>query len=224
MQFFFHNSIKKYIIGMLHIFNSTITQKSDGRENTVPIYFASQERLNRALAIQNTSNKGGISLPVMALELVSMLYDTTRKTSKLNKIPLELDTSAGTGTSIYNSVPYNFDFSLFIKSRTITDLFQIVEQILPRFNPTISINIKEFTGVVEEVSVPITLNSVDIDFDTQLDEDGTQRYISGNLLFTMKAWIHFPINSSEAIIKKIYDSYGIESSLEDKYILQEKVI
>lgn len=218
-MYYFFNTIKKYIIGTLSLFDNIIVQKSDSRQFTVPVVFANKSRLNQYIATEFQKNRGAKVIPKIAVSISGMQFDTERKTNKISKIPLQYDGTANT-TSIYNSVPYNWIIDVHIITRTLSDMFQILEQILPKFNPSVSININELPLVSNSSSVTILLNDVSLEIDSDLDEVGEQRYVRASLNLLLKGNIFMPIKDSK-IIKQIDISYLHEdSNLPEKYILQ----
>jgi len=196
-MYYFFNTIKKYIIGTLSLFDNIIVQKSDSRQFTVPVVFANKSRLNQYIATEFQKNRGAKVIPKIAVSISGMHT-----------------------TSIYNSVPYNWIIDVHIITRTLSDMFQILEQILPKFNPSVSININELPLVSNSSSVTILLNDVSLEIDSDLDEVGEQRYVRASLNLLLKGNIFMPIKDSK-IIKQIDISYLHEdSNLPEKYILQ----
>ena len=75
-----------------------------------------------------------MTLPRMSFEFTSLTYDPSRKTTKTQSFL----TTTPDGTEIkrvYSSVPYNMGFTLSIYTKLNDDMLQIVEQILPYFQP-----------------------------------------------------------------------------------------
>ena len=79
-----------------------------------------------------------IKLPTMGFELTSMAYDTTRKLSHLNKVR-QGSIISDNRIEGYTPPPYTMDYSLYCFSNKTTDWSQVVEQIIPHFNPTFNI-------------------------------------------------------------------------------------
>lgn len=220
----FFNTNRKYIISMLSIFDNIVTQKSDGRETKVPIYWASQERLVQYLSKRNTSTKGSLPLPAMSLEQTGLVYDSPRKTNKLIQIPISKDMVTGDSKHQYNSVPYNFEFMLTVKTKTMSDIMQILEQILPQFNPSVSLDVKEFPDGSTS-SITIVMLSVDVDYESDLQEETDQRMMTATLQFVLKGNIYMPITDTKTITN-IEHQFGTltPENLHNKYIIDENTI
>jgi len=218
-MYYFFNTIKKYIIGTLSVFDNTIIQKSDGRQSVVPVVFAGKERLNQYIATEFQKNRGAKVIPKIAVGITGMTFDQERKSNKMSKMPVQYSAVTSSTSSMYNSVPYNWTLEVHIITRTLSDMFQILEQTLPKFNPSISINIYEINNVTSS-SVPLILNDVNLEIDSDLDEMSEQRYIRATIGLTLKGNIFMPLKNAK-VIKKINLEYSdMSSNLPDKYILQ----
>ena len=57
-------------------------------------------------------------------------------------------------------VPYNMDFELVVMAKNSDDALQIVEQILPFFQPDYTITLNDNTAMGTTRDVPIILNNV----------------------------------------------------------------
>jgi hypothetical protein len=106
-------------------------------------------------------------------------------------------------------VPYNYDFSLSLYVRNIEDGWQIVEQILPIFNPdyTLTLDLINTMGIKKDI--PIILKSVryTVDAEGSTDQD-TTRVVLFDLTFTVKAFLFGPVSDSKIITKANTNIYG----------------
>ena len=177
---------------------------------TVPLSYADKEKFYKRITQDPELTKETmLTLPRMAFSLDSITYDPLRKTSIYNK---QFSQSAVTGQlKTIQATPYNFDFSLSIYVRNVEDGTQIIEQILPYFNPdyTLSINL---TTLDSKIDVPLILNSVSQDNQADGVPDNT-RVITWNLTFTMKGYIYGPINSTAKVIRQVSaNTFGYNTS------------
>ena len=79
-------------------------------------------------------------LPMMAVNLITTEFDSARIVNKHHN----LRTAKNEVNSIYkyvNLIPYNYSFELNIAAEYMVDITQILEQILPYFNPTAFVRI-----------------------------------------------------------------------------------
>ena len=101
-------------------------------------------------------------------------------------------------------VPYNIGFELNIFSKLNDDALQIIEQILPFFQPSFNLTVDLVNSIGEKRDIPIILDQC-IDF--QDDYEGsfqTRRALIYTLRFTAKTYLFGPIaESTEGLIRKV---------------------
>ena len=105
---------------------------------------------------------------------------------------------------VYNPAPYNLEVEMTILTKTMDDGFQIVEQILPMFTPSLSIDIQYIENFPSE-SIPIILNAVVPDIPEEMGINDT-RLITWILSFTIKVNYHLP-RSPRKVITKITENF-----------------
>lgn len=199
--------MRKLIVAFGDFFNdiTLLRENPDGTENqrlNVPIIFAPKELyIGRLISDPTLDRKVQITLPRMSYDMTNIEYDSSRKqiTTIKNYSPTS---NPKLGHGVYNPVPYNFGFSLYLYVRNIEDGQQIIERILPFFNPdnTIILNLLEDMGITKEV--PFILNSVRHEEEYEGDAtDTSTRMIIWTLDFTAKAYIYGPVVDT-AIIRE----------------------
>lgn len=203
---FDHDMIRKYVIAFGTLFNEIYINTKDGNHLVktimVPLSYAEKDKLMaRVLGDPTIENKVAATLPRMSFEMNSLVYDGTRKFSKI------LRTGRNeSGTSTFNPVPYNFNFSLYIAVKNSEDGTKIVEQILPYFTPEWSVTANLVPGLDAKVDIPIILDSVSKE-DSYEGDYKTRRAIIWTLTFTMKGYIFGPIRDRTRIEKAIIDVF-----------------
>ena len=103
-------------------------------------------------------------------------------------------------------VPYNVDFELYILSKQSDDALQIVEQILPYFQPDYTVTINDNTDMGIKRDVPIILNSVGYEDDYEGDFTA-RRSIIYTLGYTAKFYLYGPVTSAKVIKTVQADQY-----------------
>ena len=103
-------------------------------------------------------------------------------------------------------VPYNVDFELYILSKQSDDALQIVEQILPYFQPDYTVTINDNTDMGIKRDVPVILNTVGYEDDYE-GEFTARRSIIYTLAFTAKFYLYGPVTSSKVIKTVQADQY-----------------
>lgn len=206
MNYFHHSSVKNYTIALLDLFNDIHLPRysEDGerlQDIVLPISFGSREKAYQLndVDIENLLNGNVNILPRMALEFNSLSKAMERNTNKNHKINKR---SANTSEILeteyqYNSVSYDFDFTLHIATRTFTDATIIIEQIAPMFRPDYSIKIQELDIQEEPTTIPVAIG----DFDITIPEvDETEiRIIEVSLPLVIKGNLYLPIKEDKII-------------------------
>lgn len=200
----YHRIIRKTIVGFGDLFNNINISRYDANGNElekflVPILYGGKEKyVSRIESDPNLDKKVQITLPVMSYEMVNMKYDANRKLNTNKKITYNHG-ETNTVLSVYNPVPFDFEFELFAYVRNIEDGAQLMERILPYFTPdyTISLNLIPEMGVVKQV--PIILNDVNQTIDYEGEYDSKVRIIIWTLNFTVKGYLYGPISEPKII-------------------------
>jgi hypothetical protein len=216
---FYNETIKRAVSIFGTLFNN-ITLKKTKEDGTVlsivkvPIsYGPKQKFLERLQEEPNLSdnNRSAISLPRIAFELGGFEYDPTRQQNKLIRhSKSELDADNVKRSYQYNPAPYNLNFTLSILAKNMNDALQIVEQILPYFQPEYTVTMKMIDSMSDTRDVPITLNSVAME-DTYEGGFEERRVIEYTLEFTMKLYFFGPVytgNIIKSVIEREYINTG----------------
>ena len=209
--YFYNETIKRCVSVFGTMFNNIQYKKvkSDGTVLTSPIvplsYGPKQKFLDRIAEEPNLSdkNRSAISLPRMAFELTGFEYDVQRQQNKLHRTIKSASESDGSRGFQYAPAPYNLNFTLSILTKNMNDALQIVEQILPYFQPEYTVTMKMVDSMSENRDVPIVLNSVSF----QDDYEGSfedRRIIEYTLDFTMKTYFFGPVYTGN-IIKSVQE-------------------
>lgn len=204
--YFYHEIIRKTIISFGTIFNQIhIVHKDGNNENIsqmrVPLAYGPTQKFLARIQQQPDLNKPvQITLPRMSFEMNSIEYDSSRKTSVTQSF------KAFDGQNlkkVYLPVPYNIGFELNILTKLNDDALQIIEQILPYFQPSFNLSIDLIDSIGEKRDVPITLNNISFQDDYEGDFS-TRRALIYTLQFTAKTYLFGPISdSTEGLIRKV---------------------
>lgn len=157
-----------------------------------------------------------IQLPRIAFELKGITYDSTRKLAPINicKTPISGDTKAV--YTQYTPVPYNLDFELSIISKNNDDSVQILEQILPYFQPMFNITIKLIEQTNETKDIPIILQNVNIQDDYEGDYR-KRRSLIHTLNFVAKTYLYGPV-ATQDIIRTVNVDIGTAINTGSRYV------
>ena len=140
----YNKVIRKCVIGFGTLFNNIEVRKETGgttfQKMKVPLAYGPKQKFLARLEGQPELNKKvAITLPRISFELSGLSYDSSRK---LSPITVDKVKDGKNVRQIYTPVPYNLDFSLSILSKTNDEALEIVEQIVPIFQPSYNITIK----------------------------------------------------------------------------------
>ena len=208
---FYHKKIRNTVIAFGTIFNNVNIKRLDSSGNPlqnikVPLSYSPKEkflaRLDAQQDLTGDDSKVAITLPRMSFEITGYSYDATRKLNKNQKIT-KVTTNADTTkmNNQYMPVPYNVNFSLNVYTANSYDGLQIIEQILPFFQPDYTVTMIEDRTMDTKRDIPFILNSVDYE-DSYTGSLTSLRRIIYTLQFTAKVYLYGPISTS-AIIKKV---------------------
>ena len=209
-NYFYHSILRKTVIGFGTLFNDIHVkhQTNDGGEfsdlKVAMAYGPVQKFLARLEQQPDLNKKVQISLPRMSFEMNSISYDPTRKSG----ISQTFKASDGTNLKkVFMPVPYNIGFELNILCKLNDDALQIIEQILPYFQPSFTITIDLVDSIGEKRDVPITLDSISFQDDYEGDFS-TRRALIYTLQFTAKTYLFGPIaDTTEGLIRKVQVDY-----------------
>ena len=208
--YYYHEIIRKTIISFGTLFNDIRIRHDDAAGNTyselkVPLAYGPSQKFLARLEQQADLNKPvAITLPRMSFEMNNVSYDSSRKTG----VTQTFKASDGTNVKkVFMPVPYNIGFELNILTKLNDDALQIVEQILPYFQPSFNLTVDLVQSIGEKRDIPIVLDSINFQDDYEGDFS-TRRALIYTLGFTAKTYLFGPIaESSEGLIKKVQVDY-----------------
>tara|TARA_Y100000816_G_scaffold7366_1_gene4632 strand:- start:182 stop:985 length:804 start_codon:yes stop_codon:yes gene_type:complete len=204
-QQFYHETIRKIIVAFGTTFNNVQLVRKDNSGNItqsmkVPLAYGPKEKfLVRLRADADLSSKVAITLPRIGFEIQNLAYDGTRKLSRVQKFK-KVNTGNNTRTldTQFMPVPYNLDIVLYVLAKQSDDALQIVEQILPYFQPDYTITVNDMADMGIKRDVPIILNSISYEDNYEGDFD-QRRALIYTMNFTCKFYLYGPVTSSNII-------------------------
>ncbi|SVB81776.1 uncharacterized protein METZ01_LOCUS234630, partial [marine metagenome] len=101
-------------------------------------------RLDQQASLTGTDSSVAITLPRMAFDIGGYAYDPTRKLNKNQRVGV-VTTNADTTklNAQYSPVPYDVAIELNVFTANSDDGLQIIEQILPYFQPDYTVTMIE---------------------------------------------------------------------------------
>ncbi len=208
--YFYHEIIRRTVISFGTVFNNISIRHKDATDASiseikVPLAYGPMQKFLARIEQQPELNKPiAMTLPRMAFEMTSIQYDPTRKAN----ITQTFKASDGTNLKkVYLPVPYNIGFQLNLMSKIQDDALQVVEQILPYFQPSFNLTVDLIDSIGEKRDIPIVLDNVSFTDDYEGDFS-TRRILIYTFNFTAKAYLFGPIaESTEGLIRKVQVDY-----------------
>lgn len=207
-EHFYHKSIRKVVVAFGTLFNNIHIARYDDNgveleRLKVPISYGPQQKFLRRLARIGTdfdANKVRIEnyIPRMTFEIQNITYDPSRKLNTMNQTTLYK--TASTSKSRYERVPYNIDMSLGIMTKNTEDALQIMEQILPYFQPEYTVTLI-MNDTDTKVNVPFVFKSCTLGE----GDDGSyggydlRKLTYVTMVFTAKLYLYGPFQEQKLI-------------------------
>jgi hypothetical protein len=225
-EYFYHEILRKTVIGFGTLFNDISIKHFDKDKNSyssikVPLVYGPRQKFLARLEESPNLNKPiQMTLPRMSFEMIGISYDSSRKITTTQTFSV-YDENDKEIKKIFMPVPYNVSFELNIMTKINDDMLQIVEQILPYFQPQYNLTIRLLPGVNEKRDIPIVLENISM----QDDYEGnftTRRTLIYTLRFTAKTYLFGPIPSdSSGLIKKVTIDYGIGGKMDTSNTIRQ---
>tara|TARA_R110002153_G_scaffold191796_1_gene345142 strand:+ start:2013 stop:2810 length:798 start_codon:yes stop_codon:yes gene_type:complete len=209
---FYHGTLRKYVVVFGNMFNGVYVQRFNSNNERiqtlkVPIAYGPKEKfLVRLAQDPNLDQDVAVSLPRIGFEMTDISYASIRKLPSTQKNFSTNNSNSKNLLSQYRPVPYDINFQMSIFVKNADDGTQILEQILPYFQPEWTNSINLIPEMNLAYDVPCTLNSVTVE-DTYEGDFSTRRALIWNLSFTMKGYIFGPVSTS-GVIKRATVNYS----------------
>lgn len=212
-QQFYHETIRKIIIAFGTTFNNVQLVRKDNDDNItqtmkVPLAYGPQQKyLVRLNEDADLSKQVAITLPRIGFEIQNLSYDPSRKLNRVQKFKKVKGNKSNTLDTQFMPVPYNLSIQLYVMAKQSDDALQIVEQILPFFQPDYTLTVNDMADMGIKRDVPIVLNSISYEDNYQGDFE-TRRALIYTLDFTAKFYLYGPV-TSQGVIKTVQvDQYA----------------
>ena len=212
-EYFYNEILRRTIIGFGTLFNSISIKQSGGDTDAsiirVPLaYGPTQKFLARLTQSPDLNKATSLSLPRMSFEFTGLTYDPGRKVTTTQKIVVQNpDSDTPDEKKVYMPVPYNMQFELAVMCKLNDDALQIVEQILPYFQPSYNLTVNLVGSINEKRDIPIVLENITMQDDYEGDFE-SRRVLMYTLRFTAKTYLFGPVTeASKDIITKSTVNY-----------------
>lgn len=222
-MYYYPRTIRTIIIALCDVFDNIVVYNyenpvsgttSAGDRLSVPIMFGPADKKYVSRKEEEQHKRYYSMIPRIGLVLKNFEYDSERATGAHEYREFHDDTiSINDVDSFFKDIqpsPYNLNFDMQIKTNSMDHVCQIVEQILPYFNPSLDLRVKEFSFLNIEKNLKVLLNGVNLDFQEELTEND-RREINISIGLTVKAKFYKRYTTS-SIIKFITSRYYINEA------------
>ena len=214
---FYNQSFRKLIIAFGQIFNNIVIQRTNSTGGVtarikVPLAYAPKEKFLVRLDQQANleSREFATTLPRMGFEITGLSYDASRKLTRVQKYSKVKSGEDGQKMNYnYTPVPYNITMNLYIFTATAEDGLQIVEQILPYFQPDYTVTINAVPDLNIKRDIPIIIGNIQYE-DTYDGAFTNRRAVIYTISFTAKTYLFGPMNNQK-VIKEVQTDIGTDT-------------
>lgn len=212
--YFYHEIIRKTVIAFGTLFNDINVRHKNASGDSisqikVPLAYGPTQKFLARIEQQPELNKPiAMTLPRLSFEMTSIQYDPSRKAN----VTQTFKACGGENIKkVFMPVPYNIGFQLNLMAKLQDDALQVVEQILPYFQPSFNLTIDLIDSIGEKKDIPIILENVSFSDDYEGDFS-TRRVLIYSFNFTAKTYLFGPIaETTDGLIRKVQVDYYTSS-------------
>jgi len=206
-EYFYNEILRRTVIAFGTLFNNISIKHTNSSNQVVsdlkvPLAYGPTQKFLARLTQSPDLNKAvAITLPRMSFEFTGLTYDSSRKVTTTQTFTSKSATDGSVTKKAYMPVPYNMQFELSIMSKLNDDALQIIEQILPYFQPSYNLTVELVDEIDEKRDIPIVLENVTMQDDYEGDFS-TRRVLLYTLRFTAKTFLFGPVTTATKDIIK----------------------
>jgi hypothetical protein len=188
---FYYGTIKNMIVAFGSIFDKVQILTDFDEPLTVPLLYAPKEKFVAYFQEKPSFTPLGTEqvLPRMAFELSGLNFAPERFSNPLNRLIKKVEGEQAGELSMFNRIPYDFMFNLYIATKHFEESLKIFEIIAPYFTPELNVSIRDRPDFGLTTDIPITLNTTGFSIDYEGTFE-TRRVIFWTLSFTAKGWLY----------------------------------
>ena len=202
---FYWGTIRKSIVAFGNLFNKIHIDRLDSDGNItqtlrVPLAYAPKQKFLARIAAQPQSFEQSFEtyMPRLSFEMNSIQYDPARRVSIVQQNRSLNGSSTTSLNSQYAPTPYNIAMTLYVYAKNQDDGLQVIEQIIPYFNPDYNLTLNAIPGMGIKNDLPIILDNITYE-DEYEGNFSSRRAIIWTLNFTMKLNFYGPVNNQGII-------------------------
>ena len=206
---FYNESTRRMVSVFGSIFNDMEVVKKDSagkilQKIKVPLGYAPRTKVLARLNEQTTGPNIALKLPRMSFEIASMEYDANPRVSKHKNYKKVIVGDTLQLNKLGAPAVYKVGFELNLLAASQDEALQILEQILPMFQPEYTVTIKDIPAMDIATDTPIVLESVTMNDDYEGDLV-TRRAIVYTLVFGTRIRYYRGLGKSKQILNTEVD-------------------
>ena len=179
----------------------------------VPIAYGPTEKfLARLEQKPDLRKRVAITLPRLAFEMDGISYDPARKVSTMQTFKAFTKDGSKSARKVFMPVPYNLSFKLYAMTQYNEDSLQIIEQILPFFQPSFNLTVDLVKAIGEKRDIPMVLDSVTFDDNYDSGFEQKKSYNSYIIIYSKNLLICPVSDSGSGLIKKVQVDYATNTN------------
>lgn len=203
--YYYYQALRKTITQFLDVFNDIKIKRYDQNGDfkrfiTVPIKFAPKERAFYYIFEKHQDE----ILPMMSATMNSVTFASERMGNRYKSLTKSVSADSNMVQRFLNPVPYNLGFTVYIWTKYMTDVDQILEQVLPYFAPHIFMQVT-IPELDFQFDTKVVFNGANPDIATDFGEE-ERRVIRYTMDFTVQAYLFTPVEDV-GLVKQIFINY-----------------
>lgn len=212
---FYFKTIRNTTAAVGSLFNNIGIVRSDANGTPlktfrVPIEYGSMEHWYTKIVkgtTQGDVTHNPASLPMISYLFNDVQYDADRQTNNKNKIKFDVETVDGEEIRKwqYAGTPVKMSFTVSIMTKYLDDALQIIEQILPYFDPHVNLKIKNVQDTLAINDVKVKLAGPPQMSDNYDEGFDKPRLIVWELQLEADTFLYKPVQTQKVIRTVIVD-------------------
>ena len=157
---FYHESTRRMVSVFGSMFNDLEVVKKDGsgkilQKIKVPLSYAPRQKVLARLNEQTSGPAIALKLPRISFEISSFAYDANARVSKHKNYKKVIVGDTLQKKTLGSPAVYKVGFELNILAKTQDEALQLLEQILPMFQPEYTVTIHDIPDMDIKTDTPI---------------------------------------------------------------------
>jgi hypothetical protein len=210
-NYWYDEQLVAYIKQVMAVFSGMYVKigknaNNDSRLVEVPVRYSGVDRVVESIIAGNTTNKP-LRLPIFSVKLADLQpaperYKGVGTSDRMTYLPRGESLPDGVKVMYRRTaLPYKLAFELNIFTSNDLQKFQILEQILTVFNPSIQIQTSDEPFDGGKITV-LTLEN--IAFEENYPSNNDKKTNITSMVFSTYAWLQVPINFRDNFVKSIH--------------------